>query len=62
MRMIRRTIFFAMAVVALTTQAIGVETAPRAAKPGDVAAQSASAASYQPDFRRCVHTVFLSAL
>jgi hypothetical protein len=23
----------------------------------DVAAQSASAASYQPDFRRCVHTV-----
>src|SRR5882762_4222306 len=28
----------------------------------DVAAQSASAARYQPDFRRCVHTVFLSAL
>src|SRR5258707_10818526 len=28
----------------------------------DVAAQSASAASYQPDVRRCVHTVFLSAL
>jgi len=27
----------------------------------DVAAQSASAASYQPDVRRCVHTVFLSA-
>src|SRR5882757_1808259 len=28
----------------------------------DVAAQSASATSYQPDFRRCVHIVFLSAL